>query len=263
MTKLLQEENKVFQAVRHQSRKLFRVLEVVLGVCGLALLGFYGAMHLDGFVHSRVAVEEFKTEISGSSSAASTRVAASNLPKIFQSTSVNFGLWSASRIAAFEKAWSIPFHPAIAVLKIPKLGMEVPVFSNLSQESLNRGVGWISGTAAPGEGGNVGIAGHRDGFFRKLKYISRGDHIILLTHHGTETFRVSKIEVVDPDSTSVLKSAKRSSLTLVTCYPFYYVGRAPQRFVVKSYLESKSQLPAVRPWETQTKGTWSKEETHQ
>ena len=86
-------------------------------------------------------------------------------------------------------------------------------------------------------GSNLGIAGHRDGFFRPLKDIALGDVMTLQTTRGTESFKVSSIDIVDPSDVSVLAPTETSTITLVTCYPFYYVGHAPKRFIVKATAE--------------------------
>ncbi len=98
--------------------------------------------------------------------------------------------------------------------------------------TLNRAVGHIEGTALPGESGNVGIAGHRDGFFRGLQHLELGDALSLTTLAGVAHYRVAKLEVVEPSQVDVLAPTEHDGLTLVTCYPFYYVGNAPQRFIV-------------------------------
>lgn len=98
------------------------------------------------------------------------------------------------------------------------------------------GVGHIPGTARFGEDGNVGIVGHRDGFFRGLKDIKIGDHIDMEEPQEVETYIVDRLEIVDPGNVSVLRRSRKSTLTLVTCYPFCYVGRAPQRFIVHAAL---------------------------
>ena len=94
----------------------------------------------------------------------------------------------------------------------------------------------IEGTAIPGAEGNAGIAGHRDGFFRGLKDIGPGDVIELDTLKGNESYRVERVWIVDPEDVSVLDPTSTRALTLVTCYPFYYVGSAPQRFIVRAVL---------------------------
>jgi sortase A len=125
----------------------------------------------------------------------------------------------------------------MAVLRIARIGIVAPVVEGTDDLSLNRGVGWISGTARPGETGNIGIAGHRDGFFRALKDVAAGDAIELDTFFGMKTYRVDQIEIVTPDDVRVLLPRASPSLTLVTCYPFYFMGDAPQRFIVHAALQ--------------------------
>jgi sortase A len=126
---------------------------------------------------------------------------------------------------------------AIAILRIPKLHLEVPVLDGTDAITLNRGVGRIRGTAFPGQGGNIAIAGHRDGFFRGLKDIHAGDEIELLAAQRTDIYIVDRTVIVDPDDTSVLENGAAPALTLVTCYPFHYIGNAPRRFVVEASLK--------------------------
>jgi len=99
---------------------------------------------------------------------------------------------------------------------------------------LNRGVGHIDGTPRPGEPGNVGIAGHRDGFFRGLKDVTAGDVIEVETLSQRLRYRIQSLTIVSPQSVDVLEPTAEPALTLVTCYPFYYVGSAPQRFIVRA-----------------------------
>jgi len=124
----------------------------------------------------------------------------------------------------------------LGVLHLEKLGLRVPVFEGTGELNLNNGVGWIGGTAKPGEYGNVGIAGHRDGFFRGLKNISIGDSIEISTVELTTRYRVDQIEIVQRENIGVLEARQNSSVTLVTCYPFYFIGNAPQRFIVHGVL---------------------------
>lgn len=145
---------------------------------------------------------------------------------------VDQALWSASRARAYASGLAIDIGAPVAVLRIPSLGLEVPVYPDDGERYLNRGVGIISGTRLPGEGGHVGIAGHRDGFFRVLKNISPGDRIELRTRAGPQVYRVSSIRVVPSTDRHVLAETAEPSVTLVTCYPFYYIGSAPQRFIV-------------------------------
>jgi sortase A len=110
----------------------------------------------------------------------------------------------------------------------------VPVFIGTGDLVLNRGVGQIEGTAPPGEVGNIGIAGHRDGFFRPLKDIAIGDELVLETTSESITFLVEELHIVDPADVWVLEPTDSPAVTLVTCYPFYFIGSAPQRFIVRA-----------------------------
>jgi sortase A len=146
----------------------------------------------------------------------------------------DFSLWSTQRVFAWRKAIKEPFPPPLAVLRIPKLRLEVAVLPGTEDASLDRGLGHIDDTALPGAEGNAGIAGHRDGFFRGLKDILPGDTIEIDTRDRKETYRVERTWIVDPSDVSVLDPTPSASLTLVTCYPFYFVGSAPQRFIVRA-----------------------------
>src|SRR4029453_10378226 len=100
-----------------------------------------------------------------------------------------------------------------------------------------------------GETGNVGIAGHRDSFFRGLKDLSRDDLVKVTTLSGVYQYRVEDIQIVKPTNLLVLKDSSSPTLTLVTCYPFYYVGDAPKRFIVKARLDSPAEAPLAVPVE--------------
>ena len=165
---------------------------------------------------------------------------------------VDFSLWSSGRIRAYRRSLAHDFAPPIALLKIPKIGLLVPVFDGTDDLILNRGVGRIAGTAQPGAPGNLGIAGHRDGFFRGLKSVSRGDKIEVVRRHSTEVYVVDNIRIVSPKDVSVLAPRGVPSLTLVTCYPFYYIGSAPKRFVVEASLHGEAQDRDSRPVPSQS-----------
>jgi sortase A len=130
-----------------------------------------------------------------------------------------------------------------ANLEIPRLGIASPVLETDDPSSLRRGIGHIGGTAAFGGPGNVGLAGHRDSFFRELRNIVAGDTIRVATAGGDYRYIVGWTRIVDPESVAVLDPTPEPSLTLVTCYPFYYVGPAPRRFVVRSLLDAAQPLP--------------------
>ncbi len=119
-------------------------------------------------------------------------------------------------------------------LDIPGIKLAVAVLPGIDALSLNGGVGHIPGTPSPGEPGNVGIAGHRDGFFRGLEHVTKGDVMRLTTPRGSFEYRVEWTRIVDPIDVHVLARTEADALTLVTCYPFRYVGSAPRRFIVRA-----------------------------
>jgi len=150
------------------------------------------------------------------------------------------GLWSPQRQASYRESLAARLDAPPALLSIPAIGLTVPIFVGTSDLVLNRGVGWIEGTAAPGGDGNVGIAGHRDGYFRGLKDLQVGDAIAVQTLQRMRRYRVAAIKIVDPTDIAVLDATDEPSLTLVTCYPFYYVGNAPRRYIVRGVLDRTS-----------------------
>ena len=108
------------------------------------------------------------------------------------------------------------------------------VREGIDDDTLSRAVGHIPATALPGHPGNVGLAGHRDTFFRGLRNLRKRDEIDFLTLDGNFKYRVESLKIVNPDNASVLAPSPENTLTLVTCYPFYYVGNAPKRFIVRA-----------------------------
>ena len=143
-------------------------------------------------------------------------------------------LWSPERIAAWRKAASDSAPAPLGVLRIPKLQLAVPILPGTDDRTLDRAVGHVDDTAPPGADGNSAIAGHRDGFFRGLKDIATGDVIELDTLQGKQIYRVERTWVVAPEDVWVLDPTAAPALTLITCYPFYFVGPAPQRFIVRA-----------------------------
>ena len=119
-------------------------------------------------------------------------------------------------------------------LDVPEAAVSVMVLDGTDEITLNRAVGHIEGTANPGEHGNVGIAGHRDSFFRGLRKLEVGDEIVFTTLEGRSHFEVTRLEVVKPEAVEVLDPTEHPTLTLVTCYPFYFVGDAPSRYIVSA-----------------------------
>lgn len=146
--------------------------------------------------------------------------------------------WSKGRVKAFLALAGARQEPPQAVLRIPALDVEAEILGDTTTRSLDLGVGHIAGTARPGEAGNVGLAGHRDGYFRRLKDVRPGQRIHLVTREGRWDYEVERVRIVEPSQVEVLAPTGHPALTLVTCYPFYFLGNAPQRFIVSARLVS-------------------------
>jgi len=212
------------------------------------MLGVFLLSVVSGRILSRLAIAKFHAG-DNAVSAASSSMGAQELP--VPSTQVNTSLWSVARVKAYKESLTAQFAPPLAILRIPKVGIEVPVLDGTDDLILNRGVGLIKGTALPGQSGNMGIAGHRDGFFRGLKDVVEGDKIEIELPDRTDSYVVRKTRIVLPQDTSVLDPTSESSLTLVTCYPFYFVGDAPKRYIVFASLFAPSSNETALRQETQ------------
>ncbi len=202
-----------------RQRRFGVLVERTAWTFGVVCLVTWGALYIDGAAGARHELERF----------ALLQAAALEQPP-----APDLSLWGPERIAAWQQTLSEPAPPPLAVLRIPKIRLEVAVLPGTAQFTLNRALGHIEDTALPGTDGNSGIAGHRDGFFRGLKDIGPEDVMELDTLRGKEVYRVERIWVVDPQDVSVLDPTPTRSLTLVTCYPFYHVGPAPQRYIVRA-----------------------------
>lgn len=130
---------------------------------------------------------------------------------------------------------SNPVGSSLGRIEIDAIGLSVMIQEGTDPGTLRRSVGHISGTSLPGQRGNVAIAGHRDTFFRPLRRIRKNDQITLTTLDGTYRYQVDFTKVVEPEDTYVLDDSNEAILTLVTCYPFNFVGSAPERFVVRAH----------------------------
>ena len=204
----------------------------LLFIFGSFLIAIYIAAYVHKELFSRVQLERFD------SLRAQTPAQETGTLVPESGFAVDFRLWSAKRIAEYEHSLAQHVAPPLAVLRISKFELCVPVLEGTDELTLNRGIGHIAGTARPEEQGNIGIAGHRDSFFRVLKDISPGDTIELQTTRTTDRYIVDRILLVRPDDVSVLQQRPVRSLTLVTCYPFYFIGSAPQRYIVQASIES-------------------------
>ena len=196
------------------SRRVLRVAEYGFTVLGLALLGYCATLYVRARLFQHIESDEF------------TRALRQQMAR---------GNRSADSEAAQRALEQPPRDRAvIGQLVIPRLGLSTMVVEGDDTEDLKMAPGHIPGTALPGEHGNVGIAAHRDTFFRPLMFIRKGDEIGIKTLRGTYRYRVVSTRVVSPDDTRLLYPAGHDTLTLVTCYPFYYVGPAPERFILRA-----------------------------
>jgi sortase A len=127
----------------------------------------------------------------------------------------------------------------LGLIEISSVGLAAMIMEGVDGRTLRHAVGHIPGTALPGQRGNVALAGHRDTFFRGLRNIHKDDEITLTTLHGPYRYCVDSTQVVEPEDTEVLDNSVDDILTLVTCYPFYFVGPAPKRFIVRAHRISK------------------------
>lgn len=209
-----------------------RYAERIAVVSGLLFLTVWFIARLDGIIASRVAVERFENEeVRRSNPGPST-------PASPADASIDTGLWSLQRILAYQDSLSKIQDIPIAILRVPKIGLRAPVFDGVDDLTLNRGLGRIPGTARIGQPGNVGIAGHRDGFFRGLRQTRPGDIIQIDQFGRTDTYIVRQIRIVAPKDAYVLRPTPVPTLTLVTCYPFYFVGSAPKRYIITASRET-------------------------
>ena len=140
---------------------------------------------------------------------------------------------------------AIPAGQLVGRLSIPRLHLRAIVREGAGESSLSLALGHIPHTALPGQIGNIGVAGHRDTIFRGLRGIRKNDLILIETRHGNFAYRVEGTEIVKPDDVAVLHPGHIPELTLVTCYPFYYVGSAPDRFIVKARQVTDNSTNAV------------------
>jgi len=188
-----------------QMQRFLRRTQSILFITGILLLGYVGFTLLDARLYQASAKTYFENQIQ----------LRKELHEIHPNPAIKPG-------------------DVLGRLEIPRLGLSVAVLQGTSSRILRLGTGHIEGTPLPGEAGNSGIAGHRDTFFRELKDIRENDEVQFQTAIGLSRYAVDWVKVVTPDDLSVLAPSTESALTLVTCYPFYFVGPAPRRFVVRA-----------------------------
>ena len=125
-------------------------------------------------------------------------------------------------------------------LSIPKIDAKLPIYHGTDEDELEKGVGHFAGSVLPGERDNSVLSGHRDTVFRKLGDVGKGDLLEVKTEAGTFTYKVRKVRIVDADDRTVIVPTPRPTLTVSTCYPFDYIGDAPERYIlVADLIDSK------------------------
>lgn len=230
-----------------------KVVEWSLWLSGALLLALYFGVRGWSAAASVHDIDEFLARKQQYSAGATTTADGAGLapPKSSSTASVPTAIMTTAKMAM-----SPPSRPAdadagsqvIAVLRIPRIDLQVSVGVGTDESVLIRGAGLIAGSAAPGSSGNVAIAAHRDSFFRGLKDIVVGDLIELESAHHKDAYRVSGLTVVAPSDVEVLAESGSPALTLVTCYPFHFIGHAPQRFIVRATAaEFPTQSPRSSP----------------
>jgi sortase A len=191
---------------------ILRWLERLLLAVGIACVGYYGYVSAETMLYQAYENRELDA------------ILASRVPRAPEPAVANPTLRATAR------------GETVGRIEIPRLGVSAIIKAGTDARTLQLAVGHISGTALPGESGNIGLAGHRDTFFRRLRDIRTEDEIRVTTPNRVYSYRVERTNVVEPGDVWVLDPTAYAALTLVTCYPFSYVGSAPQRFIVRAQL---------------------------
>jgi sortase A len=211
-----------------------RVLQWLLLAAGTTLLVVYAVAQVDAVRGRDDALEAFAAARSEPAAGPQIETVAAELD---HAADPDQSLWGKARIAAYRASLGSQRDPPLGVLTISSVELVAPIFDGTAELTLNRGIGRIEGTADVGAPGNLGLAAHRDGFFRALKDVQVGDTVSVETLDGAIRYRVTELLVVEPTDVYVLAPTDAATLTLVTCYPFYFIGEAPQRYIVKGVAE--------------------------
>jgi sortase A len=191
-----------------------RWLERVLLLVGIAGIGFYASAQLEAFLYQRFENRELDAILASRESVAPAAATTNGAAAPVRTRPAN--------------------GTTMGRIEIPRLGVSAVVRAGSDARTLRLAVGHIPGTALPGDAGNVGLAGHRDTFFKRLRDIETGDTVRMVMPDGVFEYRVERTTIVMPADVWVLDPTAEPALTLVTCYPFSYVGSAPQRFIVRA-----------------------------
>ena len=216
-----------------------KTLEFFLWVIGFSLIVFYIFSILSTSILHGKDIKDIETSIAA---AKIKTVSAANPSTTKYRVAPDQTYWSKKRINAYQESFEQTDTKPMALLSIPEIDLKVAVLNGTDDITLNRGVGRVQGTAWPGTVGNLALAGHRDGFFRGLKDIKVGDSIKVSSLSSIYEYEVKKISIVQPDDVSVIQPTENSVITLITCYPFYFIGNAPERYIVRASLKSTKYI---------------------
>lgn len=162
---------------------------------------------------------------------------------LYKSKPAEIGQMVSSEVETIEEKELYPVRPKIGErigeLYIPKLDATLPIYHGTDEDELEKGVGHYAGSVLPGEKDNSVLSGHRDTVFRKLGEVGKGDTLVVTTTAGRFEYRVNKVRIVDEDDRTVIVPKPRPTLTVTTCYPFQYIGSAPERYILVAHLISK------------------------
>jgi sortase A len=199
--------------------RAMRTAQIALALAGIAALAYCAAVLIEARIYQARAARELARQLRPQPNSAAVK---RNLPALRNGD-------------------------AIGRMEIPRLRLSVMFVEGVDAGDLRRAAGHIPGTALPGQTGNIGIAGHRDTFFRSLRSVKLGDTITLETTTGEWRYRVVSLRVVKPEDVAVLDATHRDALTLVTCFPFHFIGAAPERFVVRAERLADRAVVSTRP----------------
>jgi len=222
---------------------IVRLAERLAWTLAAVTLGVWVYRQADARASARHEIARFNAARSGSPAPVSASLASAT-PAAVLASAPDFTLWSPHAVEAWHASRTAKEPPPLGVLRISRLGLDAPVLEGTADATLDRGLGHIEDTPTLGTTGNIGIAGHRDSFFRVLKDIAVGDTIQLESMSGSASYRVERTWLVKPEDVWVLDPTSSPAVTLVTCYPFYYNGAAPQRFIVRAVRATEKD---VRP----------------
>jgi LPXTG-site transpeptidase (sortase) family protein len=219
-------------------KRALGIFQVILLTVGAVSAGWYGCAKLLESVYQRSQERQLDREIAQASRIESPLSLPGDSRANVLRTSIHPNPAPQPIHAVRTETAERPGRPGLARIEIPRLGIRAMVGEGIDDRTLALAVGHVPGTPFPGEPGNSAIAGHRDTFFRHLGGIRRDDTIRVTSSRGVFTYVVDGVEVVNPDDVEVLSPRSESTLTLVTCFPFDYIGPAPKRFVVIAHRSS-------------------------